>query len=100
MPLADAQRLVDDTKAFDRMVRLQVIRVDGDQATVTRPKLIEAFNEIRGYGVSMDKLIDLHEQIVPLIDQISDMLVRAGAEHVPTGSSRAKPCPPIPRSPN
>jgi hypothetical protein len=68
--------------------RLEVIRVEGDQASVTRPKLIEAFNEIRGYGVSMDKLIDLHEQIVPLIDQISEMLVRAGAEHV---ADRIKP---------
>ncbi|HTY34960.1 MerR family transcriptional regulator [Mycobacterium sp.] len=82
MPLADAKRLVDDPRAFDRLVALQVIRVDGARATVTRPKLIEAFNEIRGYGVQLDKLIDLHEHIVPEIDKISDMLVRAGAEHV------------------
>jgi DNA-binding transcriptional MerR regulator len=88
MPLADAQRLIGDANAFDRLVALQVIRVDPTRAIVTRPKLIEAFNEIRGYGVSMDKLIDLHEQIVPLVDQISEMLVRAGAEHVAT---RIKP---------
>jgi DNA-binding transcriptional MerR regulator len=88
MPLADAQRLIGDTRAFDRLVALDVFRVDGAQAIVTRPKLIDAFNEIRGYGVSMDKLIDLHEQIVPLVDQISEMLVRAGAEHV---ASRIKP---------
>jgi DNA-binding transcriptional MerR regulator len=88
MPLADAQRLIGDTEAFDRLVALQVIRVDGARAIVNRPKLIEAFNEIRGYGVSMDKLIDLHEQIVPLLDQISEMLVRAGAEHV---ANRIKP---------
>ena len=47
-----------------------MIRVDGARATVTRPKLIEAFNEIRGYGVKLDKLIDLHEQVVREIDQI------------------------------
>ncbi len=82
MSLADAQRLVDDPHAFERLVALQVIRIDGARATVTRPKLIEAFNEIRGYGVRLEKLIDLHEQIVPEIDKISDMLVRAGAEHV------------------
>src|SRR5581483_2155992 len=82
VPLADALALIDDAKAFDRLVGLQVIRVDGAAATITRPKLIEAFREIRGYGVSMDKLIDLHERIVPLVDQISEMLVRAGAEHV------------------
>jgi DNA-binding transcriptional MerR regulator len=86
--LAEAQRMVNDAKAFDRLVGLQVIRVDGTQATITRPKLIEAFNEIRGYGISLDKMIDLHEHIVPLVDQISEMLVRAGAEHV---ADRIKP---------
>jgi hypothetical protein len=93
MTLADAQRLVDDADAFKRLLALQVIRIDGTQATVTRPKLIEAFNEIRGYGVKFDKLIDLHEQIVPEIDKISDMLVRAGAEHV---LDRIKPGEPLP----
>lgn len=93
MPLADAQRLVDDPHAFERLVALQIIRVDGARATVTRPKLVEAFNEIRGYGVALDKLIDLHEQIVPEIDKISDMLVRAGAEHV---LDRIKPGEPLP----
>jgi DNA-binding transcriptional MerR regulator len=93
MPLPDARRLVDDTKAFDRLVKLGVIRVDGSQATVVRPKLIKAFNEIRGYGVSIDTLVDLHEQIVPLVDQISEMLVSAGAEHV---TNRIKPGEPLP----
>lgn len=93
MSLADAHRLVDDADAFERLVALQVIRIDGTQATITRPKLIEAFNEIRGYGVKFDKLIDLHEQIVPEIDKISDMLVRAGAEHV---LDRIKPGAPLP----
>jgi DNA-binding transcriptional MerR regulator len=88
MPLAEAQRLINDAKAFDRLVGLQVIRIDGAQATITRPKLIDAFNEIRDYGFSMEKLIDLHERIVPLVDQISEMLVRAGAEHV---ADRIKP---------
>jgi DNA-binding transcriptional MerR regulator len=88
MPLAEAERLINDAKAFDRLVGLQVIRIDGAQATITRPKLIDAFKEIRGYGVSMEKLIDLHEHIVPLVDQISEMLVRAGAEHV---ADRIKP---------
>src|SRR6202041_1150263 len=32
MPLADAQRLVEDSPAFERLVALQVIRVDGDRA--------------------------------------------------------------------
>jgi DNA-binding transcriptional MerR regulator len=94
MALADAERLVDDPRAFERLVALQVVRVDGARATVTRPKLIEAFNEIRGYGVELDKLIDLHEQIVPRVDEISDMLVRAGAEHVMDSIKPGQPLPP------
>lgn len=88
IPLAQARQLVDDATAFERLVALHVIRVDDEQATVTRPKLIEAFNEVRGYGVSIDKLIDLHEQILPKVDEISDLLVRAGFEHV---ADRIKP---------
>lgn len=82
MPLADARRLVDDDSAFDRMVGLDIIRVDGGQATVLRPKLIEAFNEIRQYGVSTDKLIDIHERVAPLIDEIGSVMVQAGVEHL------------------
>src|ERR1700743_1579970 len=94
MPLADAERLINDAKAFDRLVQLQVIHLDDGQATITRPKLVEAFNEIRGYGMEMDKLIDLHEHIVPLIDQISEMLVGAGAEHVADRLNPRRRCPP------
>jgi hypothetical protein len=82
MSVADAKRLVDDDPGFDRMVGLGVIRLEDGEAVVVRPKLIEAINEIRQYGVSTDKLIDLHERIAPLIDQISGLLVQAGVEHV------------------
>jgi DNA-binding transcriptional MerR regulator len=93
VPLQEARQLVDDPAAFDRLVALHVIRIDGEQAIITRPKLIDAINEIRGYGVGTDKLIDLHEQILPKIDEISDLLVRAGFEHV---ADRIKPGEPLP----
>lgn len=80
--LVDVQRLIDDDAALNRLVALHLVKIDGPNATLVRPKLIDAFNEVRGYGISLDKLIDLHEQIVPLVDEISGMLVRAGAEHV------------------
>jgi len=79
---AEVQRLIDDDAALDRLVALHLVKIDGDKATLMRPKLIDAFNEIRGYGISVHRLIDLHEQIVPLVDEISGILVRAGAEHV------------------
>jgi DNA-binding transcriptional MerR regulator len=86
MSVPDAKRLVDDEAGFERLIGLGVVRLEdsGDvqEAVVVRPKLIEAFNEIRQYGLASEKLIDLHEQIAPLIDQISGLLVQAGVEHV------------------
>jgi len=82
MTRAEAQRLVDDPKAFGRLVDLRLIRIEDDHVTVVRPKLVEAFNDIRTYGIPYDKLIDVHEQVLPHIDAISRVLVEAGAEHV------------------
>jgi len=94
MPVADAKTLVGDDTAFDRMVGLGVITVDDDVATVVRPKLIEAFNEIKQYGVSTATLVDIHEQTAPLIDEISGILVRAGVEHVLTRINPGAALPP------
>jgi len=81
-PRAEVEQLVDDDAALDRLVALGIVKIDGETANVLRPKLIEAFTEIRGYGISLDKLIDVHEQVAPLIDEISGILVQTGAEHV------------------
>ncbi len=76
--------------AFDRLVGNGVIKLEktSDDAIIVRPKLIEAFNEVRRYGVPIDTLINVHEQVVPLLDQISSILVRAGVEQV---SEKIKP---------
>ena len=58
-----------------------------------RPKLIEAFNEIRQYGVGTDKLIDLHEQIAAA-DRPDQRHAGAGGSRTRrTGSSRAQALP-------
>ena len=84
MAIAEAKRLINDEHAFDRLVGSGLIRIeqDGQEATVVRPKLIEAFNDVRQYGITIDKLIDIHERVLPLVNQISSILVQAGAEHV------------------
>ncbi|MHC9291687.1 MerR family transcriptional regulator [Mycobacterium sp. LTG2003] len=82
MPLAEGKRLIDDDAAFDRLVGNGVIKLDDGDAIIVRPKLIESFNEIRQYGVGIDTLIDIHEQVVPHLDEISSILVRAGVDQV------------------
>lgn len=82
MAVEAARRLIDDDAAFERLVALEIIRVEQEQATVVRPTLVDAFTEIHRYGVAYDKLIDIHEQISPLLDQISAILLQAGVEEV------------------
>lgn len=86
MSVDEAKQLVDDETSFGRLTGNGVIRLDDDGVTaiVVRPKLIEAFNEIRQYGIGTDRHVDIHEQISPLIDEISGILVRAGVDHVRT----------------
>jgi DNA-binding transcriptional MerR regulator len=88
VPLAEARDLVDDDAAFDRLVDIGVIKLDAEDAIIMRPKLIEAFNEIRQYGVPIGTLIDVHEQVLPHLDAISSILVRAGVDQV---AGRIKP---------
>ncbi len=81
MPLTVAQDLIADPPAFERLTALGIIQVDGSTATLMRPQLIETFNEIRTHGVTLDTLLDIHEQTLPHIQSISDVLVHAGVEY-------------------
>jgi DNA-binding transcriptional MerR regulator len=55
MTVADARRLIADEAAFDRLAGSGLIRIEHGEATVVRPKLIEAFNDIREYGLSIER---------------------------------------------
>ncbi len=85
MTRTQARRLIDDDKAYERLLEAGLFRIDeGDPEAVVvlRPTLIEAFDEMRGFGVSIDALIDAHAEIQPHIDAVSDILVRIGFERV------------------
>lgn len=107
-----ARQLIDDDAAFDRLVHNGVIKlddsdqgvddgglersdrgIDGRNAIILRPKLIEAFNDLRRYGVDMATLVGVHEQVLPHIDEISSILVRAGVDHL---AHKIKPGEPLP----
>ena len=81
MPLTKAQDLIGDPPAFERLTALGIILVDGPDATLVRPRLIETFNEIRPHGITFDTLLDIYEQTLPHIRSISDVLVHAGLEY-------------------
>jgi DNA-binding transcriptional MerR regulator len=80
--LARARELAGDRASFDRLVADKLLEVRGTRAVIQRPKLLQAFAEMRGYGMAMDTVLDLHERIQPQLDDISRLLVQAGAEHL------------------
>jgi DNA-binding transcriptional MerR regulator len=93
MPVAQARELIDDDAAFDRLCDNGLIKLAGEDAIILRPKLIEAFNDIRRYGIGIDTLIDVHERVLPHVDEISSILVQAGVDHL---AHRIKPGEPLP----
>ncbi len=85
MTREQARRLIDDDNAYERLLASGLLRADADDpeaVIVLRPKLFEVFDEMRGFGLSLDALIDVHDEVLPHVNAISDMLVRTGFERV------------------
>ncbi len=84
MSTAAARELIGDDAGFARLEQAELIRPgeEPDTVVILRPKLIEAFNEIRGYGLSIDTLVDISNAVVPHVDAISAILVQAGLARV------------------
>ncbi len=84
MSTAAGRELIGDDAGFARLEQAELIRPgeEPDTVVILRPKLIEAFNEIRGYGLSIDTLVDISNAVVPHVDAISAILVQAGLARV------------------
>ncbi|MBA0045619.1 MerR family transcriptional regulator [Mycobacterium sp. NPDC050853] len=66
---------------LDEMARLGLVQIEDSSVNLLRPKLINAFNEARGLGIDMPEILDVHARISELLQQVSEILVRAGADH-------------------
>jgi DNA-binding transcriptional MerR regulator len=80
--LAAARELAGGKAELDRLVADKLVTIRGQQAILHRPALLQAFAEMRGYGMPMDTVLHVHERIEPMLDEISSILVNAGAAHV------------------
>jgi DNA-binding transcriptional MerR regulator len=80
--IAEARELAGGKSELDRLVADKLATVRGQQVTLHRPNLLRAFAEMRGYGMPMDTVLRVHERIEPMLDEISSILVNAGAAHV------------------
>jgi DNA-binding transcriptional MerR regulator len=71
--------LADEPELFDRVVRLGLLKPDGDRCLVPSPQLITTVAELLSKGFRLADLLALHEAIAPAIDGIARRMVEAGA---------------------
>ncbi len=72
---AEAHFTDDSGSRLDRAVELGLVTLEGDRALLRRPQLVHALGEMRQYGFDVDTILDVHERLVPLLDQVADLLV-------------------------
>ncbi len=82
MTIAEARELAGGSDDLQRLIDADLVRLKGKRAVTERPKLLQVFAEMRTYGMPLNKLLELHEQVQAPIDEISRALVNAGAHHV------------------
>ena len=74
-----ATELAGSAADLERYRAAGLVEPAGARLRVLRPKLLAAFAEMRGYGVDTATLLDVHRRIGPKVDEISAILVGAGA---------------------
>jgi DNA-binding transcriptional MerR regulator len=82
MTLREVRELAGDRASLDRLVADGLVELRSKDAVVRRPMLLQAFAEMRRYGMSMTVAIEVHERVTPLLDEVSRILVEAGATQV------------------
>jgi len=82
LPVAEVRSTLDDEADFDRAVALGLVKVEGDQCLVRRPQLLNAMQELGTFGFPVSTSLDLHSQITPLLDRISDLMVAAATDQL------------------
>ncbi|MFA4083427.1 MerR family transcriptional regulator [Mycobacteroides salmoniphilum] len=76
-----ALELASGQDNLDELARLGLIQVEGSSVNLLRPRLIYAFREARTLGIDMPKILDVHTRVAELLQQVSEILVRTGADH-------------------
>ncbi|MEO6885755.1 MAG: MerR family transcriptional regulator [Jatrophihabitantaceae bacterium] len=82
MTLDEVRELAGSEEDLRALIDAGLVRRTGSSMIVERPKLLQAFSEMRGYRMHTGTVIGLYEELQPAIEQISQTLVRAGAQHI------------------
>ena len=79
---AEARRLAGGEDDLALLVEAGLVEPAGQKVRVLRPRLLEAFTEMRGYGMPTEALVAVHRRTVPAVDEIARVLVGAGTKQL------------------
>ena len=79
---AEVRELAGSDADLAALVEAGLVSKTANRTVVERPGLLRAFAEMRSYGMPTRTVIDLYAELQPAIEQISQLLVRVGAQHV------------------
>ena len=84
VPTADIRALLgDDTgETLAQIADLGWFEVDGDECVVISPPLLAAVREALDFGFTADEVIGVHDEVMPLMDQVAARMVDRGAGHL------------------
>lgn len=82
MGLAAARELAGGAEDLDHYVEAGLVELQGTRAKVLRPQLLDSIAEMHSYGVSTENCLQIHLEVLPLVDQIAQRLVAAGVSHL------------------
>lgn len=82
MTLAEVRDLAGDKEALLAYVDAGLVEIKGANVLVTRPDLLRAFGEMRGFGMPVEALVRLHRVVAERVDEISRDLVNEGVRQI------------------
>lgn len=82
MGLVAARELAGGPEDLELFVEAGLVELKGNRANVLRPQLLASFAEMRTYGMPTSTLLQIHHDVVPLVDEITQRLVSVGVSHL------------------
>lgn len=72
----------DNDNIVARLIEANLIRIDGDQAEILDPTLLEVFVDLSQYGFTLEQLLDQHERTASKMNAIAESMVGSVTDHL------------------
>ncbi|MDJ0362901.1 MerR family transcriptional regulator [Rhodococcus sp. H29-C3] len=82
VPLSLVDEFLGDSDQLTRLQSLGLARVEGDTCVFTDPELLGSFSSLSEYGLTIGKLIDVHERIHAAVDGIAKDMIGTAKKHI------------------